>query len=282
MSGATDVVADIKQESTWSRIIAEADIIYHLAGNTSSKVAAQNPVDSYMNTVYPVQHLTKQLLKSNRNTRVVYTSTATVYGLTHIFPVVETTIPNPISTYDKHKLCAENELLSTLRKNQNSVVLRLANVYGPSLTDSSAADRGVINRMTKMSLQGNNLYVYGGGGYIRDYIYISDVVNALLIAGCVPGLAGQVYNIGSGRGLSIISAFKTITSKVFEITNVKTYVYSKPWPKDSALVESRNFIADTERFSSITNWNASVEFEDGIIEMIDIFSKNYDNGNPCP
>lgn len=275
IEGVQDIVADIREKNIWSKIVSEADVIYHLAGNTSTKIAAVDPIASYLSTVSPVEHLSNELLNQKSDTRVVFTSTVTVYGLTSTLPVKESMKPNPITVYDEHKLFAENQLLSAhLKNNSNCVILRLANVYGPSDKDSSASDRGILNKVTKMALNGKDLTVYGGGSYIRDYIYIKDVINALLCAGSFPGLEGQVFNIGSGKGRTIREAFEVISNNVFEISNIRVDVLSQPWYMGAEPIELRNFIADIERFRTITKWESSVQFEAGINQMVrNLYSK---------
>ena len=96
---------------------------------------------------------------------------------------METKQPNPITTYDLHKFFAEQQLLVASSSNIiGAISLRLANVYGPSSTESLAQDRGILSKITRMSFELKNLQIYGNGEYLRDYIYIDDVVNAFLHA----------------------------------------------------------------------------------------------------
>jgi len=177
-SNVEDWVLDLNDSDSWYKIVSEVDIIFHLAGNTSVYDAEENPEDSLTSTLFPIIKLINASRKLNRIPRIVFASTATIYGLTSIFPVSELTRINPITTYDLHKLFSENELaMATENKIISAISLRLANVYGASTEKSSAKDRGVLNKVTKAALRGHDLTVYGDGKCVRDYIYIDDVID---------------------------------------------------------------------------------------------------------
>lgn len=272
IGGTCDIIADISMRESWSRIVAEADVVYHLAGNTSINLANQNPKDNRRSTILPIEHLQSELIKQDKQVRIVFSSTATVYGLTTHLPVAETEQPNPLTVYDRHKLIAEKKLLLLNQQTKaESVILRLANVYGPSERESSSTDRGILNRITKIALSGKDLNVFGNGIYVRDYIYINDVVNALLLAGSSQNIDGQIFNIGSGIGRTVKDAFEAVSKKVWEISNIRADVHFRPWPESTDAIDLRNYVADTRRFSSATGWQALIDFEYGISLMINDF-----------
>lgn len=268
-AGMKAMRADVRTGECWAEIVKQADVIVHLAGNTSVSVAAKHPVDSLHATLLPVLHLVKAAGELGRRPRVVFSSTATVYGLTDKLPVAETLEPKPITVYDLHKLFAEQQLaLATQQGIIESVSLRLANVYGPSSAISSAADRGILNRITAMALQGKDLSIYGDGNYLRDYVYIDDVASAFLFAAITPGLGGRAFNIGSGTGTSLKQAFHTVADRVAAVTGQRPKTVSRPWPADADPIESRNFVASTACFRAATDWRAEVDLGKGLELLI--------------
>ena len=263
------IKADIRNANTWAEIVTQADIIYHLAGNTSVYEAAKNPVESLNSTLLPLNHLIKAVKERQCKPRVVFASTATVYGLTSRHPVAETAEPRPTTVYDLHKLFAEQQInLATQHGLIDSVSLRLANVYGPSSSVSSADDRGILNKVTAMALQGKDLIVYGDGNYLRDYVYITDVVNALLLASVTPGLEGQVYNVASGVGKTVKQAFELCARQAEIVTGIPLKVIHATWPTGIALIEGREFAADISKYMAATNWNPSITLNEGIALLI--------------
>ena len=261
--------ADICNEDTWANIVQQADIIYHFAGNTSIYEAAKNPAESLRSTLLPLNHLTKVAKEMQRKPRVVFASTATVYGLTSRLPVSETVLPKPTTIYDLHKFFAEQQIdLATQQGIIESVSLRLTNVYGPSKSASSANDRGVLNKIAANALQGKDLKVYGGGNYLRDYLYITDAINAFLIAGATPGLNGEVYNVASGVGNTVKSAFELVASQAELITKKPIKVNFEKWPSGVASIEFRDFTADVSKYFATTNWRPIINLSEGIALLL--------------
>jgi len=280
-NGVEDWILDLNKKSSWIRIVNKSDIIFHLSGNTSIYNAEQNPKESLISNLLPVIQLINASKKLSRTPRIVFSSTATVYGLTEVLPVLETRQPNPITTYDLHKFFAEEQLL--LASNSNiidAITLRLANVYGPSPTESLAKDRGILSKITRMSFELKNLQIYGHGEYLRDYIYIDDVVNAFLHAsvmnyGTLIDKKNIILNVASGTGTSVKEVFSLISNEVEKITGIRGTIKNVSWPKGVNEIEKRNYIASIELLKSLTGWKPSVFLEEGIQLLVKHYSKEY-------
>jgi nucleoside-diphosphate-sugar epimerase len=273
------IIADIRIAETWTEIVTQADIIYHLAGNTSVYEAAKSPAESLISTLLPLNHLIKAAQTQQRKPRVVFASTATVYGLTPKCPVAETVQPKPITVYDFHKLFAEQQLsLANQQGILESVTLRLANVYGPSGSSSSADDRGVLNKVTAMALQGKDLTVYGDGNYLRDYVYIDDVVGAFILAGVRRDLVDGVFNVATGKSVSLGEVFKMVARRVAIVTGNTVDIMYSPWPNGTSKIELRSYISDISSISDKLGWSATTELELGIDCMIDKISERVKYG----
>jgi len=169
-------------------------------------------------------------------------------------------------------LTAENYLKYYIRNHfVNGVILRLANVYGPG-PKSSSADRGILNFMIKKSLKGENLTVYGKGNFLRDYIFIHDVVKAFLMAGMhIEKLNGNHFVIGSGQGHAIAEAVNMVAERSLAKIGKKVAVEHIEPPSPQSPIESRNFIANTERFNTATHWQAATTLQEGIDRTIDAY-----------
>ncbi len=204
MRGVEDKVLDLLCRDSWIKIVSKSDVIFHLAGNTSIAVAEENIEESLLINLIPITHLIYASETLNKRSRVIYASTATIYGMTKLLPVSECTKPEPTSVYDLHKLFAEQQLSMASSNNViNATSLRLSNVYGPSLSDSSANDRGILNKITKMALNGEDINIYGDGNNIRDYIHIDDVVSAFLHSSILEDFQGRSLNVSTQVGFTV-------------------------------------------------------------------------------
>jgi len=276
-----DWVLDLNEQKSWIKIVRHSDIIIHLAGDTSILSAENNPADSLISSVLPIIHLVGAAKELSCKPRVIFASSVTIYGLNEDFPIEESHISNPITSYDLHKFFAEQQFKIASNNNLiDGISLRLANVYGPSLNESRAKDRGVLSKVTKMSFENKNPQVYGNGSYIRDYIYIDDVVSAFLYASIIEydeirRTSEITFNVASGVGVSVKDVFSLISSEVNKITGNKLQVKNAPWPKGVNEIEKRNFIGSAERLKLLSGWTPSVSLEDGVCSLVHHYSKEY-------
>ena len=273
LPGVESYQADIGLRDCWSTIIDRADIIFHLAGNTSVYAAAKDSTGSLNSTLLPLTHLLTVAQERGRHPVVVYASTATLYGLTEKLPVSEEATPRPITVYDLHKLHAEEHLALATRKGiLEGVSLRLANVYGPSPSTNGSDDRGVLNKVARLALQGRDLSLYGDGNYLRDYVYISDVVRAFILAGITKNIGGRSFNVGTGQGVTLSRAFQIVAEQAERVTGRPVKINNIPWPVSMDPIERRNFIAETKSLANATNWLPTISLQEGIHSMINGFS----------
>jgi UDP-glucose 4-epimerase len=272
ISGVQDKILDLKSKESWIQIVSSADVVFHLAGNTSIPFAEENVDDSLLSNLLPIANLVYASKELKSCPKVVYASTATVYGMTDTLPVSEEVIPRPVSVYDLHKLYAEQHL--TMANHQGIISaksLRLANVYGPSLSESHSRDRGILSRITKACIQGDEINAYGGGNYLRDYIYIDDVVDAFLCSG-ISDMPHTVLNVASGIGTTVKAVFEMIANEVGENAGIYSNVINTDWPQDVSIIEKRNFIASNKNLKSMHGWKVNVPLKMGIQRLVKHFS----------
>ena len=265
---------DLTKQSSWKKIVDYADIIFHLAGNTSIPVADQDPKLNLIDSLAPIINLTHAAKDLNATPRVIFASTVTLYGLTEILPVSEETDPKPFTTYDLHKLFIEQHLeMATKNKIINATSLRLSNVYGPSLVSSSANDRGVLNKITETAINNKDITIYGDGNYTRDYVFIDDVVSAFIDCAISDNTIGRVFNVTSGVGYSIKEAFSLVSDSAAKLTSKKVKINHIEWPKGISMIERRNFIGNASELKRVTGWRSTTSFEDGVNIIVEEFWK---------
>lgn len=268
IDGVQDKTLDLTSKDSWIEIISSADVVFHLAGNTSIPFAEKNVDSSLMSNLIPIANLIDASKKLKCCPKVIFASTATVYGMIDIQPVSEEAIPKPVSIYDLHKLYAEQYL--TMANNQgllSAKSLRLANVYGPSLSESHSEDRGILSRITKACMQGHTIDAYGGGNYLRDYIYIDDVVDAFLCSG-IADSPYTVLNVASGIGTTVKEVFEMIAGEVEKSTGISANIVETSWPQNINIIETRNFIASNKKLKSMLGWKVNVPLKIGIQRLV--------------
>lgn len=263
---------DIHNKTIWERILQEIDMIFHFAAQTNVYEANHDPVKDFNINVKPMLQLLEVCRKRAWHPIVLFSGTVTEAGIPKHLPVNETHPDIPITFYDLHKLMAETYLKYYVRNGiVKGTILRLANVYGPG-PESSSADRGVLNMMIKKALHGEDLTLYGKGNYLRDYVFINDVVRAFLLAGSkIEHLNGQHFIIGSGKGYKLKEAFSLVTARVKLKTRKSVQVLNIEPQKPQSPIEVRNFVADSSKFFQTTGWKARCDLKEGIDRTIEFF-----------
>lgn len=273
--GIDDWVLDLTNLSSWTKIVNDVDIIFHLSANSSVYEAEKNPKNSLDSNVLPITQLIIASQATSRTPRVIFASTATIYGITSVFPVKESDTTNPITVYDLHKKLAEQQLVKAHQKKIISlVILRLANVYGPSIAESKANDRGILSKITRMKFEGKDLYVYGDGSYLRDYVYIDDVINAFLYASIMKSNK-CIFNVASGYGTKIQDVFNLISAEVEKLIEVNGIIKNAQWPKEVNDIEKRNFIGSIELLKLSSGWEPKIFLDQGIHQLVAHYAKEY-------
>jgi UDP-glucose 4-epimerase len=185
----------------WS-LLNGVDCVYHLAARVSVAQSILHPRDYTRVNVGG----TVSLMEAMRDTgvrRVVFTSSGAVYGRQPEQPVHESDLGNPDSPYAVSKQAAE-QYIHTIGElwGIETVALRVFNAYGPgqSLPRSHAP---VVPRFIQQAISGGSVVIFGDGRQTRDFIYVSDVVDALVKAAVTTGINRDVINIGSGTETSI-------------------------------------------------------------------------------
>ena len=277
-SEVVDIQGDVTDRGLWNRVFdAPVDVVFHLAGQTDLRRSLSNPLDDLEVNVIAPLHLLESARHSGQHITAVFASTATAAGVSDTDPTDETAREHPQSIYDANKLQAEHYLRIFAQEGYVSgAALRLTNVYGAS-DIRTGANRGVLDQVLDKALQGETLNVFKPGTWLRDYVFIDDVISAFLTAGSPDrSLAGEAYLIGSGVGTPLDEAFQLVAEVVHQKTGRNSpIVYTDP-PKALHPVEQRNFIATTDAFTRDTGWTCRWSLEDGLREAL---RRRIDAGN---
>jgi nucleoside-diphosphate-sugar epimerase len=251
---------------SWSRVsLPNIDIVYHLASQTSSYRARLNPINDLSVNVLGLLNLLEHFKKKVPCPFFVIAGTATEVGLVEQLPIHENLPDRPITFYDISKLSAEMYLKQYVREGWlKGCALRFSNVFGRSKVGQQT-DRGVIDKVFNQAVTGKSITIYGDGSYIRDYIFIDDVVSALIFASQYrEETNGRNFLIGSGQGVTIKDAFLKVIDLAAEVTGVHVnYEHMTP-PTDLSDIEYRNAVIDSSEFKNATGWFPQYDFESGL------------------
>jgi len=265
-----DVHGDVTVRADLERALDGADVVHHLAAQTSIYVAAADPVRDVETNVLPLLYALEHARARGHAPLVLLASTVTAYGLPSRLPVDESFPEDARSIYDLDKIAAER-LLAHYAANGvvRAATLRLANVYGPG-PQSSASDRGVLNAMVRRALAGERLDIYGTGEWLRDYVYVDDVACAFVLAARDPdAVNGRSFIVATGEGVTVAAAVRLVAELVEEYTGRRVEVGHVPAPAGLSPLETRQFVGQSAAFRAATGWSPSVSFREGLKNTIE-------------
>ena len=258
--------ADLRSANALDLACRDIDYVFHLAAIDSVQRSIEDPIGSSHVNLDGTLHLISAA-QAHGVQRIVFGGTAAIYGNTTAASISEDATPNPLSPYATQKLSCEQYLANAWTMSGiETVSLRYFNIFGPRQA-SGFADSGVIAQLTSrmMSTDQGGPIIHGDGEQVRDFVYITDAVNATLAAMHAPAeaVAGKAFNVGIGRGKSIKIAFETIACMLGFSGNPR-YVQARPLDADRS-------VANISAARAAFGYNPSISFADGIYKTITWF-----------
>jgi len=253
--GIKCVAGNFATEHRWQKLLRGVDVCFHLISTMLPKTSNDAPITDVSENLIGTLHL----LEAARHSRpkIIFTSSGgTIYGPPSMECIKEDHATNPLCSYGITKLAIEKYLhLYQHLHDISSVVLRIANPYGPG--QKPDAIQGVIAVFMGRVLQNDTVNIWGDGSVVRDYVFVGDVVDALLSAAEYTG-PQMTFNIGSGIGYSL----KEILRLTEFVTNKKAQVI---------YLAARNFdipksILDISSAKAELNWSPTISLEKGLAE----------------
>jgi nucleoside-diphosphate-sugar epimerase len=253
------IEGDLCHLDTVRHAVEGVDYILHQGAVPSVPKSIDNPLDTDESNVRG----TLNLLVAARDAgvkRVVCASSSAVYGDTPTLPKAEDMKPVPLSPYAVSKLAGEHYCQVFYQVyGLETVALRYFNVFGPR-QDPTSQYAAVIPRFVTAMLGGEQPIIYGDGEQSRDFSYVTNVVQANLLAATVPDVGGQVFNIACGQRYNLLELVAAINQILgTDITPVHTA------PRVGDIKHS---LADIARAGEMLGYQVEVEFKEGLRRLI--------------
>jgi UDP-glucose 4-epimerase len=263
------VVGDILDASLTLKAAQGMEVIVHLAANTGVYPSVQNPrVDMETNILGTFNTL--EVARRQGVSKYIFASSGAPLGEVQP-PIHEELAAHPVSPYGASKLAGEAYCSAYYRTyGVNTVALRFGNVYGPHSTHKSS----VVAKFIQQILKGEMLEVYGDGTQTRDFIFIDDLINAI-IKTVTTDVSGEIFQIATGGETTINELLKMVLS-IFRSQGIENIVskHVKNRPGDV----QRNY-SDTSKARKVLNWRTEVSLNQGLQETVRWFLKEQKSVN---
>ena len=256
-AGAVLERVDIRDAAGLASAVAAADpeVVFHLAAQVDVRISIADPALDARTNIEGTINVLEAVRNAGGRTRVVFSSTGgAIYGETDILPTPETVEPLPMAAYGQSKFCAERYLgLYARLYGMSTVALRFGNVYGPRQDPHGEA--GVVAIFCGRLRDGGRPKIFGEGTQTRDYIYVADLVAAILRAGEAD--TGGVMNIGTEEETSVLDIVRRLA---------ELHGPSAPEPEfaPARLGEIERSCLDAGRAREALGWSSQTPIAEGL------------------
>ena len=261
-------IADVRDESSMDYLVRNKDFVFNLAGQVSHIDSMLDPYTDLEINCRSQLSILEACKKNNRDVKILFAGTRGQYGKVDRLPVDEDTLMRPTDVNGINNMAGEwYHILYNNVYGIRATSLRLTNTYGPR-HHMRTSRQGVLSWFIRLAIEGKEISLFGGGEQQRDFNYVDDVVEAMLLAAASDEANGEIFNLGSGKPVSLREAAELVCD-VAGAGSVK----SVPFPDDKKKIEIGNYAADISKVRRTLGWTPRTSLRDGVEKTIAFFRR---------
>ena len=257
------VKKDMRDIPALEEAVKGQDLVFNCAGKSTHAESMEKPLEDLSVNVTATINLLEACRKLNDNAPIVFAGTRAEMGQVKCLPVTEETTPFPKDIYSVNKWAASQyHVLYNEFYGMKTCSIRVSNCYGPR-SQMKHQKFGVMNWFIRLALEGKPIKVFGDGKQVRDYNYVDDAVDSMVLASQSKKAFGKVYCIGSGKKTMLIDYVK----KIVEVAGSGS-IELAPWPDDKKKVDVGSFYADFSLIKKELGWAPKTGLDQGMRKTI--------------
>lgn len=265
-------VCDVRDPFAMTYLLKDKDFLFNLAGQTSHMDSMSDPQTDLDINANAQLSILEACRKVNPAIKIVFASTRQLYGKPDYLPVDEKHPIRPVDVNGINKLAGEwYHLLYNNVYGIRACALRLTNTYGPGMRVKDARQT-FLGIWVRLLIEGKPIKVFGDGLQLRDFNYVDDCVEALLLAGASDAADGKVFNLGSTEVIGLKALAEMIVNLGyggdFELI---------AFPPERKAIDIGDYYSDFSMITKELGWQPKVSLKEGLIRSIDFYQKNYRN-----
>jgi len=262
-------IADVRDEYSMNYLVQEQDYLFNLAGQTSHIDSMTDPYTDLEINCRAQLSILEACRKHNPGVKVVYASTRQIYGKPDYLPVDERHILHPTDVNGINKMAGEwYHIVYNNVYGIHACALRLTNTYGPRMRVKDARQT-FLGIWIKRVLDGEAFQVFGDGLQIRDFTYVDDCVEALLLAATTEGARGQIFNLGSEETINL----RSLAALLVEVHGSGSYA-CVPFPPDRKVIDIGDYYGDYRLIRGRLGWYPRIGLREGLRRTLDFYQAN--------
>lgn len=259
-------IADVRDEYSMDYLVQGQHYLFNLAGQSSHMDSMRDPYADLDINCRAQLSILEACRKHNPQLKVVYTSTRQIYGKPDFLPVDERHLLHPTDVNGVNKMAGEwYHIVYNNVYGIRGCALRLTNTIGPRMRvkDSRQTFLGI---WIKQLIEGQPIQVWGDGTQIRDFTYVDDCVEALLLAAATPAADGQIFNLGSDETINL----RDLAALLIEINGGGSYEII-PYPADRKPIDIGDYYADYRLIQGRLGWRPKISLRDGLRRTLEFY-----------
>ncbi len=261
-------ISDVRDEYSLRYLVQGQDYLFNLAGQTSHMDSMQEPFTDLDINCKAQLSILEVCRKYNPDVKIVFASTRQIYGKPDYLPVDEKHLLRPVDVNGINKMAGEwYHILYNNVYGIPACALRLTNTYGPRMRVKDARQT-FLGIWVKILLTGKPFEVWDGG-QLRDFTYVDDAVEAMLLAAASPDANGQIFNLGGECAIGL----KDLAELMVQVNGSGEYAV-RSFPSDRKSIDIGDYYADFSHIQSILGWEPKVHLREGLSRTLDYYREN--------
>jgi UDP-glucose 4-epimerase len=259
-------IADVRDEHSMDYLVQGQDFLFNLAGQTSHLDSMRDPYTDLEINCRAQLSILEACRKHNPTLKLVYASTRQIYGKPDYLPVDERHPLHPVDVNGINKMAGEwYHILYNNVYGIRACALRLTNTYGPRMRVKDARQT-FLGIWIKQLIDGEPIKVFGDGTQIRDFNYVDDVTDALLLAATTPAANGQIFNLGSDETINL----RDLAALMVEVHAGGQYEIV-PFPSDRKAIDIGDYYADYRLIQGRLGWRPQIDLREGLRRTLEFY-----------
>ena len=261
-------ISDVRDGHSMRYLVQGQEILFNLAGQSSHMDSMQDPYTDLDINVRAQLSILEACRRYNPTVKVIFASTRQVYGKPDYLPVNEKHILRPVDVNGINKMAGEwYHILYNNVYGIRACALRLTNTYGPRMRVKDARQT-FLGIWVKFLLEGRTFEVWNGD-QLRDFTYVDDAVDALLLAAMRDEANGRVFNLGGERPYTLRE-----TAELLVAANGSGEYAIKCFPDDRKRIDIGDYYADYSEIRSSLGWQPTVPLPDGLARTLTFYREH--------
>lgn len=261
-------ISDVRDDHAMKYLIQGQDFLFNLAGQTSHIDSMNNPYPDLEINARAQLSILEACRKHNPSVKLVFASTRQLYGAPQYLPVDEKHPLAPVDVNGINKMAGEwYHLVYNNVYGIRSAVLRLTNTYGPGMRVKDARQT-FLGVWIRNIITGEPLLVFGDGRQIRDFNYVDDVVEAMLLTASSEEANGEIFNLGADDPINLKDA-ATLLIDVAERGESRVV----PFPAVRKAIDIGDYYADYRKIRAKLNWTPKIGLREGFVRTLQYYEQ---------